>query len=80
MVGKPSPNAKPVVRFAEPPWAKVSPQWQDLDRKLPTDHKARIIDQFVTELDLSELEAAYRGVGISSCIRQAKEAAAAVLG
>ena len=50
-------------RFAVPPWTEASPPWQALDRKLPPDHKARMIDQFVNQLDLSELEAAYRGVG-----------------
>ena len=33
------------------------------DRQLPSDHPARLIDEFVTQLDLSELEAAYRGSG-----------------
>jgi transposase len=50
-------------RFAVPPWTKASPQWQALDRQLPPDHKARMIDELVTHLDLSELEASYRGSG-----------------
>ena len=50
-------------RFAAPRWTKVSPQWQALDQQLPPDHKARWIDEFVTRLELSELEAAYRGSG-----------------
>jgi transposase len=50
-------------RFAVPLWTKGSPQWQALDRQLPPDHKARLIDDFVNHLDLKELEAAYRGSG-----------------
>jgi transposase len=50
-------------RFAVPRWTQDSPQWQALDGQLAPDHKARLIDQFVTRLDLSELEAAYRGSG-----------------
>lgn len=50
-------------RFAAPRWTTDSPEWQALDRQLPADHKARWIDEVVCELDLSELEALYAGVG-----------------
>ena len=55
--------SKTKYRFASPPWTKASPRWQALDRQLPPDHNARIIDDFVTHLDLTELEDAYRGSG-----------------
>ena len=50
-------------RFAAPRWTTDSPEWQALDRQLSADHKARWIDTFVKGLDLSELEALYRGSG-----------------
>jgi transposase len=50
-------------RFVQPPWTKASPQWLALDQQLAPDHKARIIDDFVDHLDLTELVAAYRGSG-----------------
>jgi len=50
-------------RFAPPPWTTDSPAWQSLDRQLAADHRARWINTFVNDLDLSELEAVYRGSG-----------------
>jgi transposase len=50
-------------RFVQPPWDRNSPQWQDLDRQLAADHKARLIAAFVEGLDLTELEDLYRGSG-----------------
>jgi transposase len=50
-------------RFALPRWTEDSPQWQALDRQLAPDHKARVIAAFVNQIDLSELEAIYRGSG-----------------
>ena len=50
-------------RFAPPPWTEDSPEWLALDRQLAPDHKARLIRAFVQQIDLSELEAAYRGSG-----------------
>jgi len=40
-------------RFAPPPWTTDSPAWQSLDRQLAADHRARWIDTFVNDLDLS---------------------------
>src|SRR5262249_13626246 len=45
------------------PWTTDSPEWQARDRQLPPDHKARWIDAVVQNLDLTELEACYAGVG-----------------
>src|SRR6185312_7553460 len=50
-------------RFLQPPWDEDSPPWQALDRQLAADHKARLIDAFVDDIDLAELRAAYRGSG-----------------
>ena len=50
-------------RFAPPPWDVDSPEWQDLDQKPAPDHMARLIGTFVDGLDLSPLEARYRGRG-----------------
>jgi transposase len=58
LAANPSPR-----RFAPPRWRRDSPEWQALDRQLAPDHKARLIDAFVQALDLSELEALYRGSG-----------------
>ena len=49
------PATQPVKaarRFAPPPWDRSSPQWQDIDGRLPEDHPARLIDQAVDHLDL----------------------------
>jgi len=63
MVGKPSPNAKPVVRFAEPPWNEQSAPWRQIDAQLSHDHLAREIRQAMTHLDLTELYDSYAGRG-----------------
>ena len=63
MVGKPSPNAKPVVRFAEPPWNEQSAPWRQIDVHLPHDHLAREIRQAMTHLDMTELYNSYAGRG-----------------
>jgi transposase len=55
--------AETQYRFAPPRWTEDSPPWQALDRQLPPEHKARWIHTFVNDLDLSELEALYRGSG-----------------
>jgi transposase len=61
------PASRPVKaerqRFAPPPWDRSSPQWQDIDRRLPEDHPARLIDQAVDHLDLSALFNSYAGTG-----------------
>ena len=63
MVGKPSPNTKPVVRFAEPPWNEQSAPWRQIDVQLSPDHLAREIRQAMTSLDLTELYDSYAGRG-----------------
>src|SRR3954454_8103298 len=55
---KPAPR-----RFALPPWDDSSPQWQDIDRRLPEDHPARLIDHAVDHLDLFALFDSYAGTG-----------------
>ena len=50
-------------RFAAPPWDHASVPWQLLDHDLPADHLARVIDQAVDRLDLTDLVAAYAGRG-----------------
>lgn len=35
--------ARPKRRFAAPRWTTDSPEWQDLDRQLGADHRARLI-------------------------------------
>jgi transposase len=50
-------------RFALPPWDDSSPHWQDIDRRLPEDHPARLIDHAVDHLDLSALFDTYAGTG-----------------
>jgi len=52
-----------VGRFAAPPLARDSGDWQRLDQKLPLDHLARQIDRAVAQLDLSALFASYAGTG-----------------
>ena len=63
MLGKPSPNAQPVVRFAEPPWNEQSAPWRQIDAQLSSDHLAREIRQAMTHLDLTELYDSYAGRG-----------------
>ncbi len=55
--------AEPKSWFATPRWTTDSPEWQALDRRLGADHRARIIATIVAELDLSDLEDLYHGVG-----------------
>ena len=63
MIGKPSPEAKLVARFAEPPWNEQSAPWRQIDAQLAQDHLAREIRQAMTHLDLTSLYASYAGRG-----------------
>jgi hypothetical protein len=63
MVRKPSPNAKPVVRFVEPPWNEQAASWRQIDAQLSPDHLAREIRQAMIHLDLTELYDSYTGRG-----------------
>jgi transposase len=49
--------------FATPPWDRSSPQWIDIDQRLPHDHLARLIDEAVARLDLQPLLRSYAGRG-----------------
>jgi transposase len=49
--------------FASPPWDRSSPQWIDIDQRLPHDHLARLIDEAVALLDLQPLLRSYAGKG-----------------
>jgi hypothetical protein len=63
MVGTPSPNAKPVVCFAEPPWHERAAPWRQIDAQLPQDHLAREIRQAMAQRDLTALYDSYPGRG-----------------
>jgi transposase len=63
MIGKPSPDAKLVARFAEPPWNEQSAPWCQSDAQLSPDHLAREIRQAMTHLDLTSLYNSYAGRG-----------------
>jgi transposase len=51
------------VKFARPLWDENSPEWQEIDSRLPKNHLAREIDQAVDQMDLSDLFASYQGRG-----------------
>ena len=51
------------ARFADAPWDRSSPQWIDIDRRLPHDDLARLIDEAVERLDLQPLLQSYAGRG-----------------
>jgi len=53
-------------RFAAPPWDDRHPDWLRLDARLAEDHLARQLDLVVDLLDLSGLQAAYRGTGTAA--------------
>jgi hypothetical protein len=63
MVRKPSPNAKLVARFAEPPWNAPSAPWRQIDAQLSHDHLAREIRQAMPPLDVTSLSDSYAGRG-----------------
>src|SRR3954464_7439973 len=63
MIRPATPPVQAARRFPPPPWDRSSPQWQDIDRRLPEDHPARLIDQAVDHLDLSALFNSYAGTG-----------------
>ena len=50
-------------RFAEPPWSENSPQWQEIDARLPVDQLARQISRMVDRLDPGVLFDCYDGRG-----------------
>ena len=49
--------------FAEPPWTKESPEWRQLDARLPEDHVARRMVAAMEMLDLRPLFASYSAGG-----------------
>jgi transposase len=51
------------ARFRPVPWHDDHPDRLDLDRGLPPDHLARVIDHAVDHLDLADLFARYGGTG-----------------
>ena len=51
------------VKFAEPPWNQIHPDWIRLDEQLPDDHLARTMVEAVQLLDLTSLYASYTGRG-----------------
>jgi transposase len=60
----PAPRDYPQLdRFAPRPWDHRSPEWRAIDDDLPADHLARVIDEVVDRLDLTDLFASYAGVG-----------------
>ena len=56
-------RGKRVVRFAEPPWDRHSPQWIALDKELSEDHVAREIVAAVADLDLTQIRESYSASG-----------------
>ena len=50
-------------RWVTPPWTCSTPSWLDIDQRLPPDHLARQIDLLVAELDLTDFERSYAGLG-----------------
>jgi len=56
-------NLLPRPRWLTPPWTTTSAPWLDIDHALPADDRARHIDRFVTEVDLTSLRQAYAGRG-----------------
>src|SRR5262245_47186304 len=59
----PDPVKAQTPPFATPPWDRSSPQWIDIDQRLPQDHLARLIDEAVAQLDLQPLLGSYAGKG-----------------
>src|SRR6059036_34395 len=59
----PTPDKPLTPVFATPPWDRASPQWIDIDQRLPHDHLARLIDEAVAPLDLQPLLRSYAGRG-----------------
>ena len=57
------PDNLPRPRWVTPPWTAASAPWLDLDRALSADDRARRVDRFVGELDLTSLRQAYAGRG-----------------
>jgi hypothetical protein len=56
-------RGKRVVRFAEPPWDRHSPQWIALDEELPDDHVARDIVAGVAGLGMTPIRESYSASG-----------------
>jgi transposase len=50
-------------RWNAPPWDRNTADWLAIDQRLPSDHLARLIDQVVAELDLTDLQKCYAGRG-----------------
>ena len=63
MVGKPSPNAKPMVCLAEPPWKAQSAPWRQLDAHLSQEPLAREMRQAMPPLDSPALYTSSAGRG-----------------
>ncbi len=64
MIRRPARRGKDADgRFAEPPWNESSPQWQQIDARLPADHLAHRMNEVIDQLDLSSLFGSYDGRG-----------------
>src|SRR5438045_7061712 len=59
----PHPGQAPDPTLRLSPWDRSSPQWIDIDQRLPHDHLARLIDAAVALLDLQPLLRSYAGKG-----------------
>ena len=55
-------NARPIA-WAVPPWDRQTPAWLDIDQRLESTDVARLVDQLVARLDLTELRISYAGRG-----------------
>ena len=50
-------------RFADPPWDREHPRWQELDQALPASHVAREVVAALEDFDATELQACYSASG-----------------
>jgi transposase len=55
-------NTRP-VRWITPPWDCNTSDWLDIDRRLASDHPARLVARLVDECDLTDLRKSYAGRG-----------------
>ncbi len=60
------PDNLPRPQWVTAAWTASSAGWQDIDARLPADHRARLIDRLVDGLDVTNLRRGYAGTGSSA--------------